>query len=203
MAWFFGSKNEDENKTGTHETIEGDAAKKGMDNEQAFAPSLEDSDKSENAEENKNGKTPEVVLQNILDGMDINDQVFREDEVDEIKLKINGEHSALLIGKRGQTLDSLEYLLNRICSPREKGNHKRITLDAEDYRKKREEKIVSLVRKLAEKVADTKIPETLRPMNPLERKIAHTALQSHEIVGTRSEGEGFYKSVIISCKNIK
>ncbi len=183
MVWFFGSKKDDKNKTEINSPMEE------TDNDEENSELL-----------NKDKKVPEIILKNILTKMGISDEVHREETADEVYLQIRGEYGALLIGRRGQTLDSLEYLLNRICSLAAKTRCKKIVIDAEDYRKKRKDKIVTLVQKLANKVASTKKPEIIRPMNPVERKIVHTMLQDHSFVKTTSQGEGHLKKIIISYK---
>ena len=147
-----------------------------------------------------NSKTPDSVLRDILSRMEVSGQVFMEKDMEGgIRLDIQGEDGALLIGEKGQTLDALEYLLNRICS-RNQGNGRKILVDTENYRKKREEKIVSLAHRLAEKVEKTGRPEIVNPLNPSERKIIHTTLRDYAALETQSEGEGFLKKITISLK---
>ena len=147
-----------------------------------------------------NSKTPDSVLRDILSRIEVSGQLFVEEDMEGgIRLDIQGEDGALLIGEKGQTLDALEYLLNRICS-RNQGNGRKILVDTENYRKKREEKIVSLAHRLAEKVEKTGRPEIVNPLNPSERKIIHTTLRDYAALETQSEGEGFLKKITISLK---
>ncbi|NLK96668.1 RNA-binding cell elongation regulator Jag/EloR [Defluviitalea saccharophila] len=113
---------------------------------------------------------------------------------------LRGEDMGILIGKRGQTLDSLQYLVNLVAN-KEKENYVRITLDTENYREKRKDTLEALARNLAKKVKTTKRSVVLEPMNPYERRIIHFALQNDRFVKTHSEGEEPYRKVVISPIN--
>lgn len=188
MGWFFGSKKKDEKNDDTGvspvESVEPVEEKP----EETTGPSL------------RSEKRPEIILKNILVLMGIEDSISKEEANNEIHLNISGEYGALLIGKRGQTLDALEFLLNKICFGGQKNPGTRIFLDAENYRKKREERIIFLARNLASKVADLGEPDFIHPMSPMERKIVHITLRDHPSVETKSEGEGFYKKVVLYPK---
>lgn len=113
---------------------------------------------------------------------------------------IQGNDMGILIGKRGQTLDSFQYLVN-IVANKNKEDFIRITLDTENYRKRRKETLETLARNLAKKVKMTKKSIVLEPMNPYERRIIHFALQNDRFVKTHSEGEDPYRKVVISPIN--
>ena len=104
-----------------------------------------------------------------------------------------------LIGKRGQTLDSLQYLANRVANKHQDG-YVRVKLDTENYRARREETLKHLAKNIAHKVKRNRRPVALEPMNPYERRIIHSALQSDPYVTTHSEGEEPYRKVVITLK---
>ncbi|MBS4959506.1 MAG: protein jag [Clostridiales bacterium] len=117
-------------------------------------------------------------------------------------ITLNGDDMGLLIGKRGQTLDSIQYLVNLVVN---KGNspYISITLDTENYRQRRKDTLESLAYNLAKKVKQTGKNVVLEPMNPYERRIIHSALQNDRFVTTYSEGEEPYRYVVITLKNNK
>ena len=121
----------------------------------------------------------------------------REEKTMDINL--SGEDMGVLIGKRGQTLDSLQYLVSLIVN-KEEDDYIRVKLDTENYRERRKETLETLARNIAYKVKRTKRPVSLEPMNPYERRIIHSALQNDKYVVTRSEGEDPYRHVVISLK---
>lgn len=114
-------------------------------------------------------------------------------------INISGDEMGILIGKRGQTLDSLQYLVNLVVN---KGNapYLSITLDTENYRQRRKDTLESLAFNLAKKVKQTNKSVVLEPMNPYERRIIHSSLQNDRYVTTYSEGEEPYRNVIIAMK---
>ncbi|MDR1019076.1 MAG: Jag N-terminal domain-containing protein [Lachnospiraceae bacterium] len=114
-----------------------------------------------------------------------------------IAIDITGEKMGLLIGKRGQTLDSLQYLTNRVANKMQEG-YVRVKLDTEDYRKRRVETLEKLAHNVASKVKRTKRRYVLEPMNPYERRIIHSALQGEHSITTYSEGEEPYRKVVVS-----
>ena len=146
--------------------------------------------------------SPEVMaaaketLLAILALMKIEAQVTVEDTPEAISLTLQGADEGLLIGKRGQTLDALQYVVNKILSKqgREK---KQVIVDTEDYRKKREEALVSLAEKVSQKVRKTKKPVTLGNMTARERRIIHLTLQNDDTVVTKSRGEGHNRKIIV------
>ena len=112
---------------------------------------------------------------------------------------IEGDDAALLIGRRGDTLDAVQYLCSLVANKNEK-NYTRITIDTENYRKKREAALTQLAKRMAGKVAKSGHEIKLEPMNPYERRILHYTLQSNPKVETVSEGEDPYRCVIIKPK---
>ena len=110
-----------------------------------------------------------------------------------------GEDMGILIGKRGQTLDSLQYLTSLVVN-KGKANYIRVKLDTEDYRKRRKETLENLARGIAYKVKKTRKTVVLEPMNPYERRIIHSALQGNKFVETVSEGEEPYRHVVVKLK---
>lgn len=118
---------------------------------------------------------------------------------DYIFIDISGKDTGTIIGKRGQTLDSIQYLTNLVLN-KNKEEYQRVILDAENYRTKREKTLEQLAHRLAGKVIRTGRTQKLEPMNPYERKIIHTALQDDSRVTTRSEGKDPYRRVIVELK---
>lgn len=116
-----------------------------------------------------------------------------------LEVDFEGEDMGILIGKRGQTLDSLQYLTSLVVN-KGKSNYIRVKLDTEDYRKRRKETLENLARGIAYKVRKTRKPVILEPMNPYERRIIHSALQGNKFVETVSEGEDPYRHVVVKLK---
>lgn len=123
--------------------------------------------------------------------------VNEEDHVIDIELK--GEDMGILIGKRGQTLDSLQYLINLAVNKQSEEYYK-VKLDTEDYRKRRKETLENLAKNIAYKVKRTKRSVSLEPMNPFERRIIHSALQNDRYVTTHSEGDEPNRYVVVTLK---
>lgn len=121
------------------------------------------------------------------------------DEDGALCVDMKGEHMGILIGKRGQTLDSLQYLANRVANKHQSG-YVRVKLDTENYRARREETLRHLAKNIAHKVKRNRRPVVLEPMNPYERRIIHSALQSDPYVTTHSEGEEPYRKVVVTLK---
>jgi spoIIIJ-associated protein len=136
------------------------------------------------------------TLLEILARMGIEAEVEVEDTPDAISLTLKGADEGLLIGKRGQTLDALQYVVNKILSKqgREK---KQVVVDTEDYRKKREEALVALAEKVSQKVRKTRKPVTLGNLTARERRIIHLTLQNDDSVVTKSRGEGTNRKIIV------
>ena len=119
------------------------------------------------------------------------------DEEGALAIEMNGENMGILIGKRGQTLDSLQYLTNRVANKSQDG-YVRVKLDTEDYRKRRKQTLENLAKNIAYKVKRSRKPISLEPMNPYERRIIHSALQADDRVSTHSEGEEPYRRVVVT-----
>lgn len=124
--------------------------------------------------------------------------VKRENE--KITLSIESEHSAILIGRKGKNIDALQLLVNVFESRINQGSQIRIVLDAENYRKRREDSLIKIALKTANLVEKNKSSRLLEPMNPFERRLIHTALNDRDTVITKSEGDGLYKRVRIIYK---
>lgn len=116
-----------------------------------------------------------------------------------LTVDMKGENMGILIGKRGQTLDSLQYLANRVANKHQDG-YVRVKLDTENYRARREETLKHLAKNIAHKVKRNRRPVILEPMNPYERRIIHSTLQSDPYVTTHSEGEEPYRKVVVTLK---
>lgn len=139
-------------------------------------------------------------LTEVLQKMGVKATVDGQIENGYLNLAIKGSSLGLLIGRRGETLDALQYLTNLVVNRKaEKKVH--VILDVEGYRKRREETLTRLARRLAEKVKKSGRKVMLEPMNPHERRIIHTALQNNADVTTYSEGDEPYRKVIITLKN--
>ena len=121
------------------------------------------------------------------------------DEEGALSITMEGKNMGILIGKRGQTLDSLQYLANRVANKHQEG-YVRVKLDTENYRARREETLRHLAKNIAHKVKRNRRPVALEPMNPYERRIIHSALQSDPYVMTHSEGEEPFRKVVITLK---
>ena len=145
-------------------------------------------------------KAVEDFLKNTMKAMDM--EVELKTEIDQdgaLCVDMSGEHMGILIGKRGQTLDSLQYLANRVANKHQEG-YVRVKLDTENYRARREETLRHLAKNIAHKVKRNRRPVALEPMNPYERRIIHSALQGNKFVETVSEGEEPYRHVVVKLK---
>lgn len=142
-----------------------------------------------------------LFLEQIFEAMKIQVKIETsyDDEEKEISIDLVGEDMGILIGKRGQTLDSLQYLTSMVVNKGSEG-YIRVKLDTENYRSRRKETLETLAKNIAYKVKRTKRPVSLEPMNPYERRIIHAALQSDKYVTTRSEGEEPFRHVVILLK---
>ena len=143
-------------------------------------------------------KTCEEFLTNVLKAMDMEVEIKTSiDEEGALCIEMNGDNMGILIGKRGQTLDSLQYLTNRVANKTQDG-YVRVKLDTEDYRRRRKETLENLAKNIAHKVKRTRRSVSLEPMNPYERRIIHSALQGDRSVTTHSEGEEPYRRVVVT-----
>lgn len=138
-------------------------------------------------------------LEKVLDCMKIPVILKAELKGSNLHIEIVGKDVAILIGRRGQTLDSLQYLVSLVVNSGD-SSYVRVVLDTENYRKKREETLIRLANKLAYKVKKFKKNITLDPMNPYERRIIHSALQNNPYVGTKSQGDEPNRKVVIFLK---
>ena len=138
-------------------------------------------------------------LKEVTEKMGIEVTVTAAENENSIYLDINGKDSGTVIGKRGQTLDAIQYL-TRLVVNKEDEKYKKVVVDAENYRAKREKTLEQLANRLADKVVRTKKSVRLEPMNPYERKVIHATLQGNPKITTRSEGEEPYRRVIIEMK---
>ena len=122
------------------------------------------------------------------------------DEVEKhLDIDLKGDEMGILIGKRGQTLDSLQYLVSLVVN-KDSEDYIRVKVDTEDYRKRRKETLENLAKNIAYKVKRSRRPVALEPMNPYERRIIHSALQNDKYVTTHSEGEEPYRHVVVTLK---
>ena len=144
----------------------------------------------------------EKFLTGVFKAMELQVQIKMEYKNEEGNLNIDfeGEDMGILIGKRGQTLDSLQYLTSLVVNKGRQG-YIRVKLDTEDYRNRRKETLENLARSIAYKVRKTRKPVSLEPMNPYERRIIHSALQGNRYVETYSEGNEPYRHVVVKLKN--
>ena len=141
----------------------------------------------------------EKFIYDVLKAMDMTDVKVTSvvDEEGALSIDMEGSNMGILIGKRGQTLDSLQYLTNRVANKMQEG-YVRVKLDTEDYRRRRKETLENLAKNIASKVKRTRRTVSLEPMNPYERRIIHSALQGDPAVSTHSEGEEPYRRVVVT-----
>mgnify|MGYP002660144710 CR=1 FL=1 len=141
-----------------------------------------------------------TVLKDTLKAMGMEVEIALDiDEDGSLSINMSGPNMGILIGKRGQTLDSLQYLANRVANKHQSG-YVRVKLDTENYRARREETLKHLAKNIAHKVKRNRRPVALEPMNPYERRIIHSALQNDPYVTTHSEGEEPYRKVVVTLK---
>ena len=140
-------------------------------------------------------------LTNVFEAMEmqVDIQAAYNDEEKTLEITLEGDDMGVLIGKRGQTLDSLQYLTSLVVN-KETEEYIRVKVDTENYRERRQETLEKLARNIAAKVKRTRRAVSLEPMNPYERRIIHSTLQNDRYVTTKSDGEEPYRHVIISLK---
>ena len=140
-------------------------------------------------------------LQDVFDAMGLTVVVdMKYDEIDHfMDIDLKGDEMGVLIGKRGQTLDSLQYLTSLVVN-KDIDNYIRVKVDTENYRKRRKDTLKNLAKNIAFKVKRTKRPVSLEPMNPYERRIIHSALQNDRYVVTHSEGDEPFRRVVVTLK---
>ena len=196
------------NRRDRGDRFEGAGIGRVIENEKPHEPSVPKperkiAEKSE-AEVEEIKKTAREFLETVFKAMDMEVEITMEYDQKEGSLNCDfaGEEMGLLIGKRGQTLDSLQYLTSLTINKGE-DEYIRVKLDTEDYRSRRRETLENLSRNIAYKVRHTRKAIALEPMNPYERRIIHAALQSEQGIETYSEGEEPYRHVVVTCKKEK
>lgn len=140
-------------------------------------------------------------LNDVFNAMELKVEIEMsvKEEDDTIEINLIGDDMGVLIGKRGQTLDSLQYLVSLVAN-KEREKYYRVKLDTENYRERRKATLESLAKNIAYKVKRTRKPVYLEPMNPYERRIIHSVLQGDKYVSTRSEGEEPFRHVVVFMK---
>lgn len=138
-------------------------------------------------------------LKEVTSEMGLKLEISAKEGEEVLYVDIQGKDSGTIIGKRGQTLDAIQYLTSLVVN-KDKEKYTRVVVDAENYRSKREKTLEALAQRLATKVVKTRKSVKLEPMNPYERKVIHATLQNHPKVVTRSEGQDPYRRVIIELK---
>lgn len=141
-----------------------------------------------------------TFLGSVLDNMGVKAEVSIKEEDNVIRISMAGPDMGILIGYRGETLDSLQYLVSLVVNKGGENQYKRVILDTENYRMKREETLKRLAKRIADKVRATGRQVKLEPMNPYERRVIHSALQNDLNVDTFSEGDEPYRRVVVDLK---
>ena len=141
-------------------------------------------------------------LDQVFKAMDMEVEILikKDEENHFIDVELKGADMGILIGKRGQTLDSLQYLTN-LAVNKHSDHYYKVKIDTEDYRNRRKETLENLAKNIAYNVKRTKRAVSLEPMNPFERRVIHSALQNDRYVTTHSEGEEPYRHVVVTLKN--
>ena len=144
----------------------------------------------------------EDFLKDVFKAMDmvVDIKVTENKEENSLDIELAGEEMGVLIGKRGQTLDSLQYLVSLVVN-KYSDEYIRVKIDTENYRERRKETLENLARNIAYKVKRTRKTVSLEPMNPYERRVIHSALQNDRYVTTHSEGEEPYRRVVVTLKD--
>lgn len=142
-------------------------------------------------------------LEDVLINMGISAVIEISEDNNTININLSGDKMGLIIGYRGETLDALQYLVSLVINKGHETAYKRVVLDTENYRAKRQETLNRVAQKTAYKVMKTGRPYKLEPMNPYERRIIHSALQEHSTVYTYSEGEEPFRRVVVDLKKNK
>lgn len=139
-------------------------------------------------------------LADVLGRMQIEAEIEQYEDDESIQIKITGRDSGIIIGRRGETLDALQYLTSLVVNKQSNG-YKRVAIDIENYRKKREETLIRLADRVSERVMKYRKSVMLEPMNPYERRIIHSSLQENKYVETHSVGEEPNRKVVIALKH--
>ena len=138
-------------------------------------------------------------LSKVFDAMNLTVKINVNITEESVDVDLIGDDMGVLIGKRGQTLDSLQYLVSLVVN-KKSDKYLRVKLDTENYRERRKETLENLAKNIAFKVKRTKRPVSLEPMNPYERRVIHSALQNDKYVTTKSEGEEPFRHVVVLLK---
>ena len=143
----------------------------------------------------------EEFLSKMFNAMDlsVDIQIDYDEQNRNMNIELKGNEMGILIGKRGQTLDSVQYLASLVAN-RESDEYVRVKVDTENYRKRRKETLENLAKNIAFKVKKTRKPVYLEPMNPYERRVIHSVLQNDRYVEKHSEGEEPYRKVVVTLK---
>ena len=201
-----------ESKKENRKEIKKEAPVKVQEKNQEAAPADKGSEEKPREERKVTLRTEEEIAQIKEDAEKFLTGVFKamelqvtlkmeyKNEEGNLNIDFEGEDMGILIGKRGQTLDSLQYLTSLVVNKDQK-DYVRVKLDTEDYRKRRKETLENLAKNIAYKVRRTRKPVSLEPMNPYERRIIHSALQGNRFVETYSEGNEPYRHVVVKLKN--
>ena len=146
------------------------------------------------------GRIAYDFLKNVTEKMGVQVAIRVTEEADHLSVAMMGDTLGILIGRRGDTLDALQYLVSLQVNKNREG-YMRVSLDTENYRAKREEALTRLAQRMAARARKTGRRVTLEPMNPYERRVLHSALQNNPYVTTHSEGEEPYRRVVITLKS--
>ena len=193
----------DENKSGEVSPSETKTEVKSEVTEKAERKAPRNESKPELTDDEKNEiiKKTDDFLNDVFKAMEI--EVSKKIEFDNygsLAINLEGPDMGVLIGKRGQTLDSLQYLVSLVVN-KTKGSYIRVKVDTEDYRERRKKTLENLAKNLSYKVKRTRRPVILEPMNPYERRVIHSTLQNDKYVTTHSEGDEPYRRVVITLKH--
>ena len=155
----------------------------------------------ETAEEelSETAKKARAFLQGLTDNMGVETKIAVCESAEQLRMQLSGENMSILIGRRGETLDALQYLTSLQVN-KGKNEYTRVTLDTENYRAKREEALIRLANRMANRCQKTGRKVSMEPMNPYERRILHSALQGNDAVTTHSEGDEPNRHVVITLK---
>jgi spoIIIJ-associated protein len=164
--------------------------------EQRLAPPEPSRPREMTAEDRHGIERARQVLEGILRHLEVHAQVNVRDFNDDVLFELTGDSNGVLIGRRGQMLDALEYLLNRVAA-RDEGASTRILVDSENYRARRREALEDMARRMGEQAKKKQKTVTLNPMSPRDRRIVHLILQEDEALVTKSSGKGYFRKLII------
>lgn len=198
----FDRKKQERRENSRRERSDRKETERRMENQEKAAVKEEKPKQPVKADPEKVQSAAKDFLVNVFGAMDMKVSIETSLNLEdgELLVMMSGDDMGILIGKRGQTLDSLQYLVSLVVNKETEG-YLRVKLDTENYRERRKETLETLARNISYKVKRTKHPVSLEPMNPYERRIIHSALQNDRYVVTRSEGEDPYRHVVISLKN--